>query len=129
MALTASDFQPPLGASVFGSDYDLGALLAGWITEAEAKAAAAGVDPEGDEARAYVLWRAYDTRCQTPISTAGGAIKRVDADDEGSVEYDTGSTQAPDYCALAADYRQLAGALIPDRAGAFAGWPSVHSLR
>ena len=129
MALTASDFQPPLGASVFGSDYDLETLLAGWIAEAEAKAAAAGVDPDGDAARAYVLWRAYDTRCQTPISTAGGAIKRVDADDEGSVEYDTGSVSAPDYCGLAARYLARLGALAPETAGAYADWPSVHSLR
>ena len=130
--LQPSDFQPPYGplrSSLVPGD-DLDVFLTAWIAEAEEKAEVAGLGVESPEARAFVLWRAYDLRCQSEIERGGGEIKSIAPDDEGRIEYTTSKTEAPNYCALAARYAREADALItPLPADPLAGWPVVRSLR
>ncbi|HYG68510.1 MAG TPA: hypothetical protein VD838_12645 [Anaeromyxobacteraceae bacterium] len=108
MALDPAAFLVPSGllrASQFPDDDLAGDLLPVWITDAEERATEAGLSTEGQAARAWVYHRAFATRC----ASGAGAVKRMEVEGKGSMEYDPAAT--PNDCALAGEWLARAGVL------------------
>lgn len=107
----------PFRASQFPGE-DLPGALAVWIGRAQQRvadlnAATGGSVPnDGPLAQAWVKFEGFDALCTAPATAQEQAVSSFTVQDKGSVSYRSASASSgPDYCALAREWYDRAGAL------------------